>query len=80
MLFEETSIGSVKMEDVVSYAKRLRKRRLIPGSLVSTPLAEFTSWKGALVGHEAFTSFNKWAYDSPRRNGGKSCWRGSPTR
>jgi predicted amidohydrolase len=63
MLFEETSIGSVKMEDVVSYAKRLRKRRLIPGSLVSTPLAEFTSWKGALVGHEAFTSFNKWAYE-----------------
>jgi len=63
VLFEKTTLGTIRTLDVVRYAKRLRERRLIPGSLVSAPLAEFTNWPGPLIGAEAFASFTQWASD-----------------
>ena len=60
VLFHETRLGTLRTPDVVSYAKRLRERRLIPGALVSAPLAEFTSWDGPLIGARAFSSFTEW--------------------
>jgi predicted amidohydrolase len=62
-LFTNAAVGSLRSKDVVSYAKRLRSRRLIPGNLVSAPLAEFTNWDGPLIGAKAFASFMSWASD-----------------
>jgi hypothetical protein len=46
---------------VVLHARRLRRRRLIPGHLVSAPLAEFTDWPDRLIGQGAFGAFEAWA-------------------
>jgi hypothetical protein len=61
LLAETTTIGPLRTTSVVNYAKRIRARRLIPGSLVSAPLAEFTSWKGRLIGPTAYRDFTLWA-------------------
>lgn len=61
IVFEQTTLGIIRTLDVVRYAKRLRQRRLVPATLVSAPLAEFTSWDGPLIGAEAFSSFSRWA-------------------
>jgi predicted amidohydrolase len=65
VVFEDTTLGTVRTLDVVRYAKRLRERRLVPGALVSAPLAEFTSWEGPLIGSKAFTSFMEWTSRRP---------------
>jgi len=43
------------------YAKRIRERRLIPAELVAAPLAEFSAWKGRLIGGDAFNEFLEWS-------------------
>jgi hypothetical protein len=60
-LADTDAIGPLPTTSVVNYAKRIRSRRLIPGSLVSSPLAEFTSWKGRLIGPTAYRDFVNWA-------------------
>jgi predicted amidohydrolase len=65
IFFQEEALGKVGTPEVVSYAKRLRERRLIPAVLVSAPLAEFTGWTGPLIGARAFTDFTQWASQMP---------------
>jgi hypothetical protein len=43
------------------YARRIRDRRLIPAELVAAPLAEFSGWKGRLIGGGAFNEFLEWS-------------------
>jgi hypothetical protein len=61
VLFEDSAIGKLRTDAVVSYARRLRRRQLIPGSLVSVPLAEFVAWDGPLIGPRSFDAFMTWA-------------------
>jgi len=60
-LFEETTLGTLKTDEVVRYAQRLRERRLVPGMLVAVPLSEFTGWSGPLIGPGVFSAFMRWA-------------------
>jgi hypothetical protein len=48
------------MRGVIDHAMRIRRRRLIPSSLVAVPLAEFSEWRGALIGPDAFARFLNW--------------------
>ena len=61
VMFEKTVIGSLKGPDVTRYAKRLRERTLIPGEMVTVPLAEFSAWRGPLIGPGSFAAFTEWA-------------------
>ncbi|HEX5711766.1 MAG TPA: hypothetical protein VFX85_00450 [Solirubrobacterales bacterium] len=49
-----------KMKTTIEHAMRIRERRLLPSSLVAAPLAEFTAWRGRLIGKGAFADFVEW--------------------
>ena len=49
-----------KMQTTIKHAMRIRQRRLLPSSLVAAPLAEFTDWRGRLIGKGAFSDFIEW--------------------
>ena len=51
------------MKTVVQRAMRIRRRRLIPREHVAIPLAEFSDWKGKLIGPGAFVGFLNWSRD-----------------
>jgi hypothetical protein len=48
---------------VVEYARQIRRRRLVPATFVAVPLAEFTSYPGALIGPDAFSAFISWSLE-----------------
>ena len=50
-----------KMKTTIEHAMRIRERRLLPSSLVAAPLAEFTDWRGRLIGRGAFGDFIAWS-------------------
>jgi hypothetical protein len=56
-------IGDEPLDTLVlrRYARRIRERRLIPAELVAAPLAEFSGWKGRLIGGDAFNEFLEWS-------------------
>lgn len=66
-LIASQELPSLDGKTVVTLARRLRRRRLIPGHLVSAPLAEFTDWPDRLIGQGAFSAFLAWA--SAQRSG-----------
>lgn len=49
-----------QMRRTIEHAMRIRERRLLPSSLVAAPLAEFTGWRGRLIGKGAFGDFVEW--------------------
>lgn len=64
--------GDDRMDDlaterVVTYADQIRRRKLIPATFVSAPLAEFTAWTGRLIGRDAFEQFITWAIEGSHK-------------
>lgn len=60
-LLERAGKGELPTKEVVEYARRIRRRRLVPAAFVAVPLAEFTNWPGELIGPDAFDGFMAWA-------------------
>lgn len=60
-LFEDEGQKAVSTANLCAYARRVRTRRLIPKTLISVPLAEFTNWEGVLIGPGAFEDFMQWS-------------------
>ena len=48
------------MKSTIDRAMRIRRRRLVPPDHVAVALAEFSDWKGKLIGPGAFASFLDW--------------------
>jgi hypothetical protein len=66
-VFPKVTLGrhSLRMKAVIARAGKIRKRRLISPTLVAVPLAEFSDWKGALIGPRAFDRFLAWTRGRP---------------
>jgi hypothetical protein len=59
----ELDVGGKPLDTKVllRYARQIRARRLIPSELVAAPLAEFSAWKGRLIGGNSFNEFLEWS-------------------
>lgn len=59
----ELDVGgkALATRDLIRYARRIRARKLIPSEFVAVPLAEFSAWKGRLIGGESFNDFLEWS-------------------
>jgi len=64
--YPELELGEKPLDThaLLRYARRIRQRRLIHNSLVAVPLAEFTDWKGRLIGGDSFAEFLEWSSEA----------------